>query len=246
MSSAWLASAWSAPDWPVAPRVRAMITTRRGGCSDAPFDSFNLGTHVGDAPAAVAANRAALRAALPAEPRWLEQVHGIDVVDPAISVERRADAAVTRAPGEVLVVMTADCLPVFLAADSGAVVGIAHAGWRGLAAGVIEAAVARMQVEPARIRAFLGPGISARHYEVGGEVRATFVGTDARHAEAFHPVADGKYLCDLYAIARMRLGALGVVSIHGGDACSYRDRDRFFSHRRDGRTGRMASLIWIG
>ncbi len=234
-------------DWPAPARVRTLQTTRTGGVSLSPYDSFNLGTHVGDDPAAVAANRAALRTLLPAEPAWLNQIHGTAVVDAADvgPVPPDADASISRAAGEVCAVMTADCLPVLLCDCAGTVVGAAHAGWRGLLGGVIEATVARMDVAGGELLAWLGPAIGPDAFEVGGEVRAAFLAHDPATAEAFLPIADGKYLADLYALARQRLAALGCLAVYGGDTCTVIERERFFSYRRDHTTGRMASLIWL-
>jgi polyphenol oxidase len=234
------------PDWPVPATVRALCTTRIGGVSEGVFGTLNLGTHVGDAPAPVASNRALLRSRLPAEPVWMEQVHGTTVIDAEDAASSPiADGAVTRTRGVVCCAMTADCLPVLLADTAGAVVGVAHAGWRGLANGVIEATVSRMRVAPARLVAYLGPAISRNAYEVGAELQALFVGNDAMAAAAFTPKGDGKYWCDLYALATQRLARLGVPAIFGGQFCTFQDRERFFSFRRDGRTGRMAACIWL-
>jgi len=234
------------PDWPVPPRVRALVTTRSGGISSGPYASFNLGDHVGDDPAAVAHNRALLAEHLPSEPLWLRQVHGIAVAD---SRQHRAgceaDAAVTRDAGSVLAVLTADCLPVFLADDAGEAVGIAHAGWRGLAAGVVERTVDALGVEPARVIACLGPAIGPEAFEVGDDVRNAFLRDNPEAAAAFIPRSTGKWLADLYALARMRLARIGVTRVHGGGLCTFSDAVRFFSHRRNGVTGRMASLIWL-
>lgn len=234
------------PDWPAPASVRALITTRTGGASAAPFDSLNLALHVGDDPAVVARNRARLRGWLPAEPVWMNQVHGTTVVDAArTAADPTADAAVTTSYGVVCAVMTADCLPVLLAADTGTVVGIAHAGWRGMASGVIEATIARMQVAPARLLAYLGPAIGPAAYEVGSDVRDAFCAHDSAAQRAFAPRQGAKFWCDLYVLARQRLERAGVARIHGGQACTFAEVDRYFSFRRDGRTGRMASLIWI-
>jgi len=238
---------WFVPDWPAPPRVRALCTTRQGGVSAGPYAGFNLAQHVGDAPGNVAANRALLRTLLPAEPLWLNQVHGTALAEyRGQSIPPTADAAVARSADQVLAVMSADCLPVLLADKAGSVVAVAHAGWRGLAAGVIERAVEAMRVPPGDVLAWLGPAIGPRAYEVGADVRRAFAGSDdAQSAHAFAPKADGKYMADLYALARQRLTALGVGSVHGGDACTYSEPGRFYSYRRDGATGRMASLIWI-
>jgi len=240
------------PQWPAAPGVCALFTLRAGGASRAPYDSFNLAAHVGDDPGAVAANRARLHReqTLPAEPLWLEQVHGTDVVDadraraaPPGLAPPRGDAAVSRQPGAVLAVLVADCLPVLLAARDGSAVAVAHAGWRGLAAGVLEAAVGAL-ARHAPLQAWLGPAISPAYFEVGPEVRSAFTAHDPSASAAFTPNARGRWQCDLRALARARLAALGIASIHGDDSCSYRDAARFYSYRRDGATGRMAGLIW--
>lgn len=240
---------WLRPDWPAAGRVRALSTTRHGGVSAAPYATFNVGDHVGDDPAAVAANRARLRACLPGEPCWLRQVHGTRVVEAQPGQPApEADAAFTRVPGVVLAIQAADCLPVLLAARDGSVIAAAHAGWRGLSGGVIENALAAMQVDPAAVQAWLGPAIGQDAYQVGGEVEAHFTWADPRAAAAFRPdpVQPGRYRMDLYALARQRLAASGVGAIHGGGFCTATDAGRFFSYRRDGPTGRMASLLWIG
>jgi purine-nucleoside/S-methyl-5'-thioadenosine phosphorylase / adenosine deaminase len=238
------------PEWRVAPTVRAAFTLRSGGVSAAPFDSLNLGAHVGDVAAAVAENRrrVRLRLGLPAEPAWLEQVHGTRVADlDGSGAEARApaDAVLTRAPGRVCVVQVADCLPVLFAARDASAVAVAHAGWRGLAAGVLEATVARLGVLPANLCAWLGPAISARHFEVGCEVREAFLARDPGSGAAFELNARGRWQCDLAALARRRLKALGVAEVSGGLGCTYADSARFFSFRRDGRCGRMAALIWL-
>ena len=236
------------PDWPAPANVRAAVTTRIGGASHAPYDSLNLGTHVGDDPAAVRANRARLRAslALPAEPLWLKQVHGVVVVDAAQGgVEPQADGVFAAQPGAVCVVLTADCLPVLLCNRTGTKVAALHAGWRGLAGGVIEAGVKAMGVPANELLAWLGPAIGPASFEVGPEVRAAFVQHDAQAALAFRAAREGKYLADIYQLARRRLQRLGVVAVYGGGFCTVTERARFFSYRRDGVTGRMASLIWL-
>jgi YfiH family protein len=245
MSPPMLDTAWSPPA-----RVRAAFTLRSGGASAAPWDSLNLGLHVGDDPLAVAHNRrrVAQGLALPAEPRWLAQVHGVAVHrashhDALEAVPPTADAAVTRDSGVVLAVMVADCLPVLLASADGSVLGAAHAGWRGLVAGVIERTVEAMDHDPAGLEAWLGPCIGPRHFEVGGEVREAFLAAgDA--AGAFEATPGGKWLCDLPALARARLARLGVSRVAGGQWCTVADPVRFFSHRRDRQTGRMAALLW--
>ena len=234
------------PDWPAPPGVRALATTRRGGVSSAPWHGFNLAEHVGDDPRAVAANRALLRRELPAEPVWLAQVHGAGCVDAALTASgAQADASFARRRGVVCAVLTADCLPVLLCDDRATVVGIAHAGWRGLAAGVIEATVAAMDEPGMRLMAWLGPAIGPQAFEVGGEVREAFVAGDPRAASAFTAVAGGKWLCDIYQLARQRLDALGIHHATGADCCTASDGERFFSYRRDRVSGRMASLIWL-
>ncbi len=240
------AIAFIEPDWPVPPRVRAFITTRAGGVSGGPYAGLNLGDHVGDDPAAVAQNRARLAAHLPASPLWLRQVHGIEVADPGRDrLGREADASFTRQPGQVLAVLAADCLPVLLAEESGSAIAIAHAGWRGLAAGVIERSVAALGVAPRRLVAYLGPAIGPRAFEVGHDVRDAFLRNDAAAASAFVPAAPDKWLADLPALARLRLAKIGTTRVYGGNLCTFGDPARFYSHRRDGVTGRMASLIWL-
>lgn len=237
---------WFEAQWPAPARVRTLITTRTGGVSHAPYDAMNLGDHVGDAPEHVRANRRLLRERLPAEPLWLRQVHGTTVVDAAVaSPGSEADGAVAFSPGEVLAIMTADCLPVLLADSEAKAVGIAHAGWRGLADGVIESTVSRLGVPADRLVAFLGPAIGAARYEVGPEVREVFVSRDPAATAAFAPGRPGKYSADLYLLARQRLAKTGIMAVFGGGYCTYSEVDRFFSYRRDGPTGRMASLIWI-
>ncbi|TLS19743.1 MAG: peptidoglycan editing factor PgeF [Betaproteobacteria bacterium] len=235
------------PDWPAPSRVRSLQTTRSGGVSPAPYASLNLGDHVGDAPAHVAANRARLRAGLPGEPLWLQQVHGTRVADAdSATTGREADGVVARRPGSVCAIMTADCLPVLLCDQDGTVVGAAHAGWRGLAAGVLENTVAAMGVAPERLLAWLGPAIGPQAFEVGPEVRDAFEKADPRASQAFVPGASaGKYLADIYALARLRLQAAGVREIHGGGLCTVGDAASYFSYRRDRVCGRMASLIWL-
>ena len=238
------------PGWPTHAAVRAVFTLRTGGVSRPPFDSFNIAAHVGDEPTAVGENRAALRATLelPAEPAWLEQVHGHRVVDldrqTSLESLGPADGAVTRACGRICAIQVADCMPVLFATADGSGVGAAHAGWRGLAAGVLEATVRAMNTPPARLLAWLGPAIGPAHFEVGEEVRAAFIAADPGAAAAFTANARGRWQADLAALARRRLAALGVTSVHGDGWCTYGDAGRFFSYRRDGRCGRMAALIW--
>ncbi|MDD4928267.1 MAG: peptidoglycan editing factor PgeF [Gallionella sp.] len=234
------------PDWPAPARVRALQTTRQGGVSVAPYDSLNLGDHVGDPQQAVARNRLLLSARLPSDPLWLEQVHGRVVADAdAPGCQRRADASVARRAGSVCAVMTADCLPLLLCDQVGSVVAAVHAGWRGLASGVIEATVAAMDVAPGNLMAWMGPAIGPQAFEVGDEVRAAFVAANARAAVGFIPGSSGKWQADIYALARLRLNLLGVNDIYGGDRCTYSEPGEFFSYRRDGVTGRQATLIWL-
>ena len=238
------------PDWPAPPNVRAVATARDvPGASKPPFDAFNLGSRCGDDAAAVAANRAALveALALPSMPLWLRQVHGVDVFDAdgeAANGEPEADAAITHRTGVVLAVLTADCLPVVFCADDGSAVGVAHAGWRGLAAGVLEATVARLRVPPQQLVAWIGPAIGAASYEVGAEVHAAFVDADAGAAAAFVPTRPGHWLCDLPALARRRLAHAGVGRVHGGGFDTFADT-RFYSFRRERETGRFATLVWL-
>lgn len=236
---------WIVPDWPAAKRVRSLITTRAGGVSSGMFANLNLSARVGDDPGCVARNRAILGACLPAEPVWMKQVHGTAVTDDRDgALEREADAAITRRPGYVCAVMTADCLPVFLSDRAGRVAGVAHAGWRGLATGVLENTVRSMGSPPEELIAYLGPGIGPLRYEVGEDVRRAFADKDPGAAASFAPGREGKYFADLYALARARLAAAGVSAVFGGGLCTASD-ERFFSFRRDRTTGRMASLIWL-
>lgn len=257
---------WILPDWPRPPNVRAVTTTRDG--PSRPEFGFNVGTRCGDDPAAVAKNRAFVREVLrlPAEPAWLQQVHGTRVVtldaptqhgdvpppqDGKADVagnrqEPRADAAVTRSPGVVLAIQTADCLPVLLAADDGTEIAAAHAGWRGLSAGVLENTLAAMRTPTPDIIAWLGPAIAAGSYEVGDEVREAFLSRDPVAASAFGATRAGHWSCDLYELARQRLRAAGVSCIAGGGFDTFSD-PRLHSYRRDGaNSGRMVSLAWIG
>lgn len=233
------------PDWPAPASVRALTTTRLGGTSAAPFDGFNLADHVGDDPAAVTANRALLRGMLPAEPVWLRQIHGCRCIDAATATDNEADAAFARTPGVVCAVLTADCLPLLLCDTAGTAVAAVHAGWRGLASGVIEATLTALGLPGERLLAWLGPAIGPQAFEVGDEVRAAFIARDPAAAEAFTSRRPGKWLCDLYLLARQRLAAQKVRRVWGADFCTATDRTRFYSYRRDGTTGRMASLIWL-
>ncbi|MDP2787804.1 MAG: peptidoglycan editing factor PgeF [Pseudomonadota bacterium] len=256
---------WITPDWPAPANVHAVMTTRAGGVSLAPFNSFNPASHVDDDPAAVAENRRLLRQQLPAEPLWLNQVHGVAVTDavrasphPAgcdAASPPTADASVAFHPNEVRAVLTADCLPVLFCNQAGTVVAAAHAGWRGLAAGVLEETVRVMRVPPETILVWLGAAIGPAAFEVGPEVRENFVAQHALAAIAFRPALPGtldaaphKWLADIYTLARIRLAQVGVEQVYGGGLCTFNDCTfndfRFFSYRREARTGRMASLIW--
>ncbi len=234
------------PDWPAPGNVHACMTTRSAGTSSGSYAGLNLGDHTGDDAGAVARNRAQLRQLLPADPCWLKQVHGHAVCradDPASS--RAADAAVARQPRVVCAVLTADCLPVLLCDRAGGVVAAAHAGWRGLAGGVLEATVAAMGVSPGELLAWLGAAIGPQAFQVGTEVREAFVADLPACAEAFTPdAAPGKWRADIYQLARLRLARAGVADIFGGGLCTVTDAARFYSYRRDGATGRMASCIW--
>jgi YfiH family protein len=242
--------AWPAPVW-----VRSAFTLRGGGVSVAPYNSLNLGTHVGDAAESVRENRRLVRErlGLPAEPVWLQQVHGTRVVEVDgvgvgdVGASGEADAVVTHMPGRVCVIQVADCMPVLFAARDGSAVGAAHAGWRGLAGGVLEQTVAKMGVPPPQLLAWLGPTISQKNFEVGDEVREAFMQGDAGAASAFEANSRWRWQCDLYALARRRLAALGVGDVFGGNLnwCTYGDSWHFFSFRRDGQCGRMAALIWM-
>lgn len=286
------------PEWPAPPGVRGAFTLRTGGVSVAPYDSLNLGVRLGDSPEAVAENRRRVREKLrlPAEPVWLEQVHGVEVVELSAfgvasdtgAMQRSGaegaaddvrgagragaaavgapsggsgdaapgrgdlrdrppigDASVARGVGQVCAIRVADCMPVLFAALDGSVVGAAHAGWRGLASGVLEATIGRLGVPASELIAWMGPAIGPKHFEVGEDVRAAFTATDEGAASAFVGNARGRWQCDLYALARRRLSSLGVSGIYGGGWCTFADAGRFFSYRRDGQCGRMAALIWI-
>lgn len=242
------------PDWPAPAHVHALVTTRLGGYSQVPYDSLNLGDHVADDPQTVAANRALLEQTLTSAtaPLWLKQVHGVRVVTPpAEPTQRRvwipeADAAVTTQAGVPITVMTADCLPAFFTDRDGTRVAVAHAGWRGLCDGVLEATAAEFP-QPEDVLVWLGPAIGPLAFEVGGEVRDEFIARDPAAAQAFRPVAEkpGFWLGDLYQLARQRLQRIGISAVYGGGRCTYTESELFFSYRRDGRTGRMASVIWI-
>jgi YfiH family protein len=242
---------WFEPQWPAPSGVRVVSTLRGspsgGGASKAPYACFNLGRNVGDDPLAVAENRRILvrDAGLPAEPAWLAQVHGVSVADLDVAgAHASADAAMTRRSRKVCAILTADCLPIVFTTDTGDTVAAAHAGWRGMAAGVIGATVRAMAARPERLIAWLGPAIGVAHFEVGGEVRQAFLSADPGAGDAFNANAGGKFMADLGMLARRQLKDLGVTRIYGGGECTYARADRYFSHRRDGVTGRQATLVW--
>ncbi len=224
------------PDWPAPANVKALITTREGGASLPPYASLNLGSHVGDDPVHVGENRKRIREFLPDEPKWLNQVHGNTVVDLDNPATFDADAAFTRKPDIVCAILTADCLPILLAGRGG--VGALHAGWRGLASGIVEETVKAMRDASC---AYLGPAIGQDAFEVGEEVLDAFPG----ESQAFRRGNNGKWHADIYAIAKMKLGRLGIHNVHGGNFCTRNEPSRFFSYRRDGNTGRMGSFIWL-
>lgn len=236
------------PDWPAPANVRACSTMRQGGISAAPWDSLNLGAHVGDEPACVERNRQRLMelADLPSMPQWLEQVHATDVVRLNLEQQKmpRADACITSEPGVVCAVMTADCLPVLFCSADGSEVAAAHAGWRGLCAGVLENTLAQFRSPAEQIHAWLGPAIGFNAFEVGAEVRSAFMAQHSAAAAAFRP-AGNKFYANLWLLAQQRLQAAGVKSVSADMRCTFQQRDDFFSFRRDGTTGRMATLIWL-
>ena len=258
-------SAWIDADWPALPRVRALTTTRHGlGVSRPPFDHLDLGLRNGDDVESVSENRRLLERALelPSSPHWLRQVHGVSVCrfgrsgepdldsgylsTPGMTAgEPEADASVTSAPGVVLAILTADCLPMVLAARDGSEIAVAHAGWKGLAGGVLEATVASMQASPDRCIAWLGPAAGPQTYEIGADVRDAFIAHDPRAESAFAATRPGHWRVDLYALARQRLADAGVHEVHGGTRCTISEPESFFSHRRDRNSGRMATLAWI-
>lgn len=235
------------PEWPAPARVKAVATERGRGASRRLYASFNLGTHVGDEPDAVVDNRRLLAAKLqlPAEPSWLEQVHGTTIVDLDTNSPGAADGAVTSSSNRVCAVLTADCLPVLFTTTAGERIGVAHAGWRGLVGGVLPAAVAAMGGDPADLLVWFGPAIGPSAYEVGAEVRAAFSAADPGAEACFQPNARGRWQADLYGLARRSLAAAGVSAVYGGDFCTYLDAERFYSHRRESPCGRMATLIWL-
>ena len=236
---------WLIPDWPAPAGVKACVTTRAGGVSLAPFDSLNLGDHVEDSPEAVSENRRRLTEAFSIKPAWLRQVHGVVVAEANPELIAEADGSWTSTPGIACTAMTADCLPALFCNRDGTRVAAAHAGWRGLAAGVLEAAVESLQVEPAQVLVWLGPAIGPQAFEVGPEVREAFMQQLPVTAEAFIPSKNpGKFMADIYQLARLRLAACGVTAVYGGGFCTVTD-PRFYSYRRSPRTGRFASLIWL-
>jgi hypothetical protein len=240
---------WIIPDWPAPPNVRSLVTTRCGGVSCGAYASLNLGAHVGDDPAHVAENRRRLALRLPAPPLWLDQRHGLAVVDAdraaTDAAPPAADAAFSRAARKVCAVLTADCLPVLLCDQTGSIVAAAHAGWRGLLEGVLTQTVAAMRRPPAELLAYFGPAIGPQAFEVGSEVRAAFLGANARADAAFKPLPSDKWLANIYLLAQQHLAGLGVEAIYGGEYCTVCEEERFFSYRRDDATGRMAALIWL-
>jgi len=236
------------PDWPAPAHIQACTTTRIGGYSQAPYDSLNLGTRCGDNPAHVKANRTLLQQTLhlPTEPIWLQQVHGTQVVAATLANQNaQADASIATQANQVCAIMTADCLPVLFCAKDGSKIGAAHAGWRGLANGVLEATLAKLNLPAAEIMVWLGPAISGDVYEVGEEVRTAFITALGDAASpAFVPTRPNHYLADLYALARLRLQMQDVTAIFGGNLCTYQQAEAFFSYRREPTTGRLATLIW--
>ncbi|MBV6446839.1 peptidoglycan editing factor PgeF [Nitrosomonas sp.] len=244
---------WITPSWLAPANVKALFTTRSGGVSSGAngvYASLNLGAHVNDDPAHVIRNRALLRHHLPNEPKWLKQVHGnLPIwIDETEAETPQGDAVLSRTQGTVCAVMVADCLPVFLCDKAGVTVGIVHAGWRGLASGIIEQSVAAMQSDRGQLMAWLGPAIGPDRFEVGSDVYDAFVQHDAQAAQAFKSMGSArekKWLADIFLLARQRLISCGVTEIYGGGICTYSDPARFFSYRRDGETGRMAALIWL-
>ncbi|VVN84941.1 Polyphenol oxidase [Pseudomonas fluorescens] len=236
---------WLTPDWPAPASVRACVTTREGGVSEAPFDSLNLGDHVDDRPGAVAENRRRLTDHFSIKPAWLQQVHGIAVAQADPGIVATADASWTATPGIACTAMTADCLPALFCNRAGTRVAAAHAGWRGLAAGVLEATLDTLDVPAEDVLVWLGPAIGPKAFEVGPEVREVFINQLPEAAEAFVPSDNaGKFMADIYMLARLRLAARGVTAVYGGGFCTVTD-PRFFSYRRASRTGRFASLIWL-
>ncbi|MBA2483543.1 MAG: peptidoglycan editing factor PgeF [Nitrosomonas sp.] len=243
---------WIVPEWPAPKNVRALFTTRNGGKSSGPkgiYATLNLGDHVKDNPKSVAQNRSLLRNYLPTEPKWLKQVHGVlPIWVDNSSVSLIGDAAMSRHSGIVCAVLVADCLPIFLCDSAGTMVGVIHAGWRGLARGIIEQTVMEMNSGHTRFMAWLGPAIGPNNFEVGEEVLEAFVKHDKKSRLAFapHPEKRGdKWLANIFLLARQRLATVGITDIYSDEICTYSNPTRFFSYRRDGDTGRMAALIWL-
>lgn len=236
------------PSWPTPSHVHAYTTTRNGGVSTSSYRSLNLAGHVGDLPEAIAENRARLHPSLslPSEPAWLEQVHGNEIVDAASGPGQRGDASIAYGPGPVCAILTADCLPLLLCDQEGTRVAAVHAGWRGLATGIIEATVSALETPGERLLAWLGPAIGPKAFEVGPEVKQIFLDQDCRNISAFSAHGQGRWLADIYQLARSRLTKLGIQWIYGGQYCTVTDSTHFYSYRRDGQTGRMATLIWLG
>ena len=232
------------PDWPAPSHVQAFTTTRRGGFSQGPWRSLNLGGNCGDDPQHVEMNRHALAGLLPSKPRWLNQVHGTGVVNWDKAFKAEADAIISQQNGQVCAVLTADCLPVLFCNQAGTHIAAAHAGWRGLAAGVLEATVSAMACKPTELMAWLGPAIGPNAFEVGKDVYDAYIQVSADNAIAFKPHRD-RWLADLYLLARLALGKVGIKQVFGGQHCTYEEKNSFFSYRRDGETGRMASLVWF-
>jgi YfiH family protein len=239
---------WIEAQWPAPPHVRALSTTRGGGVSGGTYESLNLALHVGDSETAVRENRRLLRSSLnlQQEPAWLNQVHGTEVVEAqSFSTAPSADASFAIGNASACVVMTADCLPVLFCDRDGTRVAAAHAGWRGLSSGVLQAAIRALDCDPAQLIAWLGPAIEQDAFEVGSEVREQFMNEDARQADNFVQNTQGRWQADIYGLARRALQRAGVSAVFGGGFKCFADRERFFSYRRDQRTGRMASLIWL-
>lgn len=247
---------WIIPEWPAPARVKALFTTRKGGVSSVPYASLNLGDHVGDDPSRVEQNRTLLRRFLPEDPSWLKQTHGTTVIDAGAWRLKTAegapegDAVFTRQSANVCAILVADCLPILFCDRNGTIVGLMHAGWRGLAAGIVQRTLSAIDHRDSPLMAWLGPAIGPGRFEVGEEVRNTFIQRDSKSARAFArpPEAGdnaGKWLANIFLLAQQQLMDAGITEIHGGGVCTYNDPDRFFSYRRDGVTGRMAGLIWL-
>lgn len=241
---------WITPNWPSPPNVKAIFTTRTGGVSknyNGIYSGLNLGDHVDDDVLSVRHNRALLRSYLPSEPYWLKQVHGVRPIwIDNDDTHLEGDAALSRCGGRVCAILVADCLPILLCDSVGSVVGAVHAGWRGLAGGVIENTISEMVRKDAEIIAWLGPAIGPKHFEVGEEVREVFLKHDSASSSAFTSTSNGKkWYADLFTLARQRLKDVGVNRVYGGDECTFSNPERFYSYRRDGITGRMAALIWL-